>query len=135
MYPGKRKCRELRNIRIQIAKDNNIDYVPTKYNHKGDCKGFCNKCDEELKYLTDELEKIENPIIDAKKFKMLSDAKKIYKHNNFKRTVFKETGLVKSNDFKIEDIKIIPKEIIDNTMKELTEIDIDYKFLNEDEDE
>lgn len=135
MYPGKRKCREFRNIRMQIAKDNNIDYVPTKCNHKGDCKGFCNKCDEELNYLINELEKIENPIIDTKNFKKLHDMEKIHKHRKSERTVFKETGLIDSNDLKEEDTEIIPKEIIDNTMKELAEIDINFDFLNEDEDE
>lgn len=52
---GKEKCRALKEIRKQIAVENDIPYVVSQCTHQGDCKGTCPKCESELKYLEREL--------------------------------------------------------------------------------
>lgn len=57
---GKDKCRALREIRKQIAEQNDIKLVTEECKFKGECKGTCPKCEAELKYLEDELAKRRN---------------------------------------------------------------------------
>ena len=52
---GKEKCKALKEIRRQIAEENDIPYVVSQCTHQGDCKGTCPKCEEELRYLEREL--------------------------------------------------------------------------------
>lgn len=52
---GKEKCRILKEIRRQIAEENDIPYAVSQCSHKGDCKGTCPKCESELRYLEREL--------------------------------------------------------------------------------
>lgn len=52
---GKEKCKALKEIRKQIADQNDIPFAISQCTHKGDCKGTCPKCEEELKYLEREL--------------------------------------------------------------------------------
>jgi len=52
---GREKCRILKEIRKQIAEENDIPYVVSQCSHKGDCKGTCPKCESELRYLEREL--------------------------------------------------------------------------------
>ena len=54
---GKKKCNILREIRKQIAKENDIPYATEECKYKGDCKGTCPKCESELAYLEAQLEK------------------------------------------------------------------------------
>lgn len=54
---GKEKCKALKEIRKQIAENNDIEYVVEECKHKGDCKGTCPKCEAELRYLEKELVK------------------------------------------------------------------------------
>ncbi len=54
---GKKKCRMLREIRMQIASENDIPLVTEECAYKGDCKGTCPKCESELRYLEGQLEK------------------------------------------------------------------------------
>lgn len=54
---GKNKCKMLREIRRQIANENDIPYVTEDCKYKGDCKGTCPKCESELRYLEEQLEK------------------------------------------------------------------------------
>lgn len=54
---GKKKCKILKEIRQQIADSNGIEYVTSECKHQGDCLGTCPKCEAELKYLEQELEK------------------------------------------------------------------------------
>ena len=54
---GKEKCRALKEIRKQIALNNDIEYVVDECKHKGKCKGTCPKCESEVRYLERELEK------------------------------------------------------------------------------
>ena len=54
---GKQKCKMLREIRRQIAAENDIAYVTEDCKYKGNCKGTCPKCEAEVKYLEEQLEK------------------------------------------------------------------------------
>lgn len=56
-HPGKDKCDRLREIRKKIAEANGIDFIPTECHHTGPCPGTCPVCDEEIKYIDDELQK------------------------------------------------------------------------------
>ena len=55
--PGKKKCRILREIRQKIADENDIPLVTEECRYKGDCKGTCPRCESELRYLEQQLEK------------------------------------------------------------------------------
>lgn len=57
---GKSKCKILKDIRRRIAEENGIDYVTTDCKYQGDCTGTCPKCEAEVLYLEDELEKRRN---------------------------------------------------------------------------
>ncbi len=52
---GKEKCKALKEIRRQIAEENDIPYVVSQCTYQGDCKGTCPKCESELRYLEREL--------------------------------------------------------------------------------
>ena len=54
---GKSKCRILKDIRRQIAKENNIELVTSECKYQGDCSGTCPKCEAEVRYLEQELRK------------------------------------------------------------------------------
>ena len=55
MYIGKQICKTLKNVRLQVARANDIPYKPVECNHKGDCLGTCPKCEEELHYINEQL--------------------------------------------------------------------------------
>ncbi len=55
---GKEVCAYLRNIRIELARANNIPFESEPCDFDEDCAGTCAKCDEEAAYLRDELNKI-----------------------------------------------------------------------------
>lgn len=52
---GKEKCRALKEIRRQIAEENDIPYAVSQCTYQGECKGTCPKCESELRYLEREL--------------------------------------------------------------------------------
>ncbi|MBE6924620.1 MAG: hypothetical protein E7466_05235 [Ruminococcaceae bacterium] len=54
---GKSKCKILKQIRQQIADENDIAYVTSECKYQGDCAGTCPKCESELQYLENELRK------------------------------------------------------------------------------
>jgi hypothetical protein len=54
---GKNKCKILKQIRSEIARNNDIDYVTSECKYQGDCSGTCPKCEAEVRYLEQELEK------------------------------------------------------------------------------
>ena len=54
---GKEKCRILKDIRRQIAQENDIELIVKECTHKGDCMGTCPHCESEVRYLEAELEK------------------------------------------------------------------------------
>ena len=57
MFKGKRTCKILKEIRKQIAQNNDIEFVTSECKHQGDCLGTCPKCEAEVRYLERELEK------------------------------------------------------------------------------
>lgn len=52
---GKEKCKALKEIRRQIARENDIPYAVSQCTYQGDCRGTCPKCEAELRYLEREL--------------------------------------------------------------------------------
>ncbi len=52
---GKEKCKALKEIRRQIAEQNDIEFAVSECKHQGECKGTCPKCEAELRYLEREL--------------------------------------------------------------------------------
>lgn len=54
---GKSKCKILKDIRRQIARENDIDLVISECKYQGDCAGTCPKCEAEVRYLEQELRK------------------------------------------------------------------------------
>ena len=54
---GKSKCKILKDIRRQIAQDNDIEFVTSECKYQGECSGTCPKCEAEVRYLEQELAK------------------------------------------------------------------------------
>ena len=54
---GKEKCRCLKEIRQRIAEENDIALVVEECTHKGECRGTCPRCEAELRYLEQQLER------------------------------------------------------------------------------
>ena len=54
---GKNKCKILKEIRQKIADENDIPYITRECSYQGECSGTCPKCEAELRYLEQELEK------------------------------------------------------------------------------
>ena len=57
MPRGKQTCKILKEIRKQIAAENDIELVISECAYQGDCLGTCPKCEAEVRYLERELEK------------------------------------------------------------------------------
>jgi len=57
MARGKQTCKILKEIRKQIAEENDIELVISECTYQGDCLGTCPKCEAEVRYLERELEK------------------------------------------------------------------------------
>jgi len=55
---GKRTCSLLKSIRCKIAEQNGIEFSTPECTYQGECKGTCPKCEAELRYLAEELEKL-----------------------------------------------------------------------------
>lgn len=54
---GKEKCRMLREIRRQIALENDITLITEECSFRGECRGSCPRCEAELQWLEAQLEK------------------------------------------------------------------------------
>lgn len=57
MAKGKQTCKILKEIRKQIAAENDIKLVVEECMYQGDCLGTCPRCEAEVRYLERELEK------------------------------------------------------------------------------
>ena len=57
MAKGKQICKILKEIRQRIAEENDIELITSECSYKGDCQGTCPKCEAELRYLEQELER------------------------------------------------------------------------------
>ena len=55
MKHGKSVCNTLKQIRLDVARANGIDYVPAPCSHKGDCAGTCPACESEVEYIEKEI--------------------------------------------------------------------------------
>lgn len=55
MNKGKHTCKILKQIRKQIAEANGIEYAVSECKYKGECLGTCPKCEEEVRYLEEQL--------------------------------------------------------------------------------
>lgn len=55
MERGKQVCKILKDIRKQIAEENDIEFITSECKHQGDCAGTCPKCEAELKCLESQL--------------------------------------------------------------------------------
>ena len=55
MTRGKETCKILKEIRQQIASENGIELVISECKHQGDCAGTCPKCEDEVRYLENQL--------------------------------------------------------------------------------
>ena len=52
---GKNKCKILKQIRQKIADENDIPLVTRECSYQGECSGTCPKCEQELRYLEQQL--------------------------------------------------------------------------------
>ena len=52
---GRQKCNLMRQIRKKIAEVNDITYLSAECNNDGYCLGTCAKCDAEISYLDEQL--------------------------------------------------------------------------------
>ena len=52
---GKYICNALKQVRLDIARANGINYAPQECHHKGDCAGTCPACESEMRYLEREI--------------------------------------------------------------------------------
>ncbi len=56
MKRGKKICNTLKEVRMQVAKANDIKYAPSECHHKGECAGTCPKCEAEVRWLEQQLQ-------------------------------------------------------------------------------
>ena len=56
MKRGKKICNTLKEVRMQVAKANDIKYAPSECHHEGDCAGTCPKCEAEVRWLEQQLQ-------------------------------------------------------------------------------
>lgn len=54
---GKAKCKILREIRRRIAEENDISFITKDCTYQGECRGTCPKCEAELRFLEQQLER------------------------------------------------------------------------------
>lgn len=57
MRRGKQTCKILKEIRQQIAEANDIEFITSECQFQGDCLGTCPKCEAEVRYLEQQLER------------------------------------------------------------------------------
>ncbi len=55
MNNGKAICKTLKEIRLQVAQANGIDYEPARCDNEADCAGTCPQCEHEVRYLERQL--------------------------------------------------------------------------------
>lgn len=57
MVREKQICKILKEIRRQIAEANDIEFITSECQYQGDCPGTCPKCEAEVRYLEQQLER------------------------------------------------------------------------------
>lgn len=68
MIRGKQTCKILKEIRRQIAEANDIEFITSECQYQGDCLGTCPKCEAEVQYLEQQLER---KLVSGKAIKVL----------------------------------------------------------------
>ena len=66
MTRGKDICKTLKGVRQQIADANNIRYQPCECHHEGDCSGTCPACEQEIRYIENQLKERSHKGINTK---------------------------------------------------------------------
>ena len=66
MQRGKDICKALKEVRQQIADANNIRYQPCECHHEGDCSGTCPACEQEIRYIENQLKERSHKGINTK---------------------------------------------------------------------
>ena len=56
MKYGIKVCEKLKEIRVEVARVNDIPYEPAECYHEGDCSGSCPQCEAEVRYLERQLD-------------------------------------------------------------------------------
>ncbi len=51
MERGKELCKLLKDVRVKIAAENDIEYTPVECTYQGDCRGTCPQCEAELRWI------------------------------------------------------------------------------------
>jgi len=57
MTYGRTVCNKLKEIRQEIATQNDIEYETSECHFDGECQGTCPKCEAELRYIENEITK------------------------------------------------------------------------------
>lgn len=57
MAKGKEICKTLKRIRKEVADANEIDYTPEECHYEGDCEGTCPRCEHDVQYIEQQLER------------------------------------------------------------------------------
>jgi len=57
MTQGRQTCKILKEIRKRIAEENGIEYAIAECHYKGECLGTCPRCEAEVRYLEQALER------------------------------------------------------------------------------
>ena len=55
MKKGKTICNTLKQIRLDVARANGIEYTPVPCDHEGECSGTCPACEREVRFLENEI--------------------------------------------------------------------------------
>ena len=55
MNTGRKICKALKEVRMQVADANGIRYAPTECHYEGECTGTCPKCEGEVRWLEQQL--------------------------------------------------------------------------------
>lgn len=98
MSVGKKKCELLKNIRKEIALRYDISYTSDECSFKGECKGTCPKCVQEVKYLEEELTK--RGLLDNSLFLPI-----------FEEEFIRDSSSINNNDMNVEEQVVLMGEV------------------------
>ena len=128
---GKQKCKILREIRQTIASENDIPLVTEECRYQGDCKGTCPKCESELRYLEEQLEKRrvigKKVTVSAMALGLLATA------GGCRQQVVETEGLIPFTETTEETVLEGEVAVTDETTEEEFELEGDVVYFPEDE--
>lgn len=128
---GKQKCKILRDIRRQIACENDIPLITEECRYQGDCKGTCPKCESELRYLEEQLEKRraigKKVTVSAMALGLLATA------GGCRQQIAETEGLIPYTETTEETVLEGEVAITDETTEEEFELEGDVAYFPEDE--